>query len=140
MTSLHIPIPVPIEPHHSSYRPPIAHLTDPPSPSQQTLHHSSQVPLTHPIDLLCSPLEIPSFTLLLLLLLSRFSRVRLCATPWTAANQAPPSMGFSSQEYWSGVPLPSLISHPTDSNFHLTNLPSLIPIKLPITYPTHRYA
>ena len=43
-----------------------------------------------------------------LLLLSRFSCVRLCATPWTAAHQAPPSMGFSRQEYWSGVPLPSL--------------------------------
>ena len=37
------------------------------------------------------------------------SRVRLCATPWTAAHQAPPSMGFSRQEYWSGVPLPSPI-------------------------------
>ena len=36
------------------------------------------------------------------------SRVRLFATPWTAAYQAPPSMGFSRQEYWSGVPLPSL--------------------------------
>ena len=36
------------------------------------------------------------------------SRVRLFATPWTAAHQAPPSMGFSRQEYWSGVPLPSL--------------------------------
>ena len=36
------------------------------------------------------------------------SRVRLLATPWTAAHQAPPSMGFSRQEYWSGVPLPSL--------------------------------
>ena len=36
-----------------------------------------------------------------------FSRVRLLATPWTAAHQAPPSMGFSRQEYWSGVPLPS---------------------------------
>jgi len=32
------------------------------------------------------------------------SRVRLLATPWTAASQAPPSMGFSRQEYWSGVP------------------------------------
>ena len=46
-------------------------------------------------------------SLLLLLLLSHFSRVWLCATPWTAAHQAPPSMGFSRQEYWSGVPLPS---------------------------------
>ena len=35
------------------------------------------------------------------------SRVRLLATPWTAAHQAPPSMGFSRREYWSGVPLPS---------------------------------
>ena len=34
-------------------------------------------------------------------------RVRLLATPWTTAYQAPPSMGFSRQEYWSGVPLPS---------------------------------
>ena len=33
-----------------------------------------------------------------------FSRVRLPATPWTAAHQAPPSMGFSRQEHWSGVP------------------------------------
>ena len=35
------------------------------------------------------------------------SRVRLLATPWTAAYQAPPSTGFSRQEYWSGVPSPS---------------------------------
>ena len=35
------------------------------------------------------------------------SYVRLCATPWTAAYQAPPPMGFSRQEYWSGLPLPS---------------------------------
>ena len=38
-----------------------------------------------------------------------FSRVRLLATPWTAAHQAPLSMGFSRQEYWSGLPLPSPI-------------------------------
>ena len=36
------------------------------------------------------------------------SHVRLLATPWTAAYQAPLSMGYSRQEYWSGVPLPSL--------------------------------
>ena len=35
------------------------------------------------------------------------SRVRLFATPWTVAYQAPPSMGFSRQEYWSGVPFPA---------------------------------
>ena len=45
--------------------------------------------------------------LLLLLLLSCFSRVRLCATPQTAAPQAPPSLGFSRQEHWSGLPFPS---------------------------------
>ena len=38
-------------------------------------------------------------------------RVRLFATPWTAAYEAPPPMGFSRQEYWSGVPSPS----PVDS-------------------------
>ena len=37
------------------------------------------------------------------------SHIRLFATPWTAAFQAPPSMGFSRQEYWSGLPLPSPI-------------------------------
>ena len=43
----------------------------------------------------------------LLLLLSCFSRVQLCATPWTAAYQASPSVGFSRQEHWSGLPFPS---------------------------------
>ena len=41
------------------------------------------------------------------LLLSHFSRVQLCATPQTAAYQAPPSLGFSRQEHWSGLPFPS---------------------------------
>ena len=41
------------------------------------------------------------------------SRVRLFATPWTAAHQAPPSIGFSRQEYWSGVPSPSPTSNTT---------------------------
>ena len=45
--------------------------------------------------------------MLLLLLLSRFSRVRLCATPHKAAHQALPSLGFSRQEHWSGLPFPS---------------------------------
>ena len=44
---------------------------------------------------------------LLLLLLSHFSRVRLCVTPQTAAHQAPPFLGFSRQEHWSGLPFPS---------------------------------
>ena len=43
----------------------------------------------------------------LLLLLSHFTRVRLYATPETAAHEAPPSLGFSRQEHWSGLPFPS---------------------------------
>ena len=45
--------------------------------------------------------------MLLLLLLSHFSHVRLCATPQTAVHQALPSLGFSRQEHWSGLPFPS---------------------------------
>ena len=56
------------------------------------------------------------------------SRVWLFATPWAAAYQAPPPMGFSRQEYWSGVPLPSPRCHP-----RLLQLPfiSSPPISLP---------
>ena len=43
----------------------------------------------------------------LLLLLSHFSCIRLCVTPQTAAHQAPPSLRFSRQEHWSGLPFPS---------------------------------
>ena len=55
---------------------------------------------------------IPSLSVIciyhcVLLLLSRFSRVQLCATPETAAYQAPLSLGFSRQEHWSGLPFPS---------------------------------
>ena len=46
------------------------------------------------------------------------SCVQLFATPWTAAHQAPPSMGFSRQEYWSGVPSPS----PTERLVHWNSL------------------
>ena len=41
------------------------------------------------------------------------SRVRLFATPWTVAHQAPTSMGFSRQEYWNGLPFPSLRDLPS---------------------------
>ena len=75
------------------------------------------MPSNHPN--LCPPLLLPSnfpsirvfsneyCALLLLLLLSRFSRVQFCATPQMAAHQAPPSLGFSRQEHWSGLPFPS---------------------------------
>ena len=42
-------------------------------------------------------------------LLSHFSRVQLSVTPWTMARQDPLSMGFSRQEYWSGLPFPSSV-------------------------------
>ena len=74
------------------------------------------------------------------------SRVRLLATPWTAAYQAPPFMGFSRQEYWSGVPLPSpTISHSLlkflsiesviVSNYLILCLPLLL---LPSVFPSIR--
>ena len=46
-------------------------------------------------------------SVLLLLLLIHFNRVRLCVTPYMAAPQAPLSLGFSRQDYWSGLPFPS---------------------------------
>ena len=60
---------------------------------------------------------------LLLLLLSHFSHVQLCATLRTVACQAPLSMGFPSQEYWSGLPFPfpGALPRPTDQThvFHI---------------------
>ena len=53
--------------------------------------------------------------LLLLIVVKSLSHIRLFATPWTVAHQAPPSMGFSRQEYWSGLSI-------TDSKWH-TNKP-----------------
>ena len=56
------------------------------------------------------------------------SRVRLLATPWPAAYQYPPSMGFSRQEFWSGVPLPSLINYNNSLNGKGMALHSLVRI------------
>ena len=61
--------------------------------------------------------NVLSVTICMLLLLRCFSRVRLCVTPQTAAHQAPPSLGFSRQEHWSGChPSPSLINSETLGN------------------------
>jgi len=62
-----------------------------------------RVPEVHSGDLWLRCPWLHSYTLLL----SRFSRVQLCATPWTVAYQAPPSLGFSRQEHWRGLPFPS---------------------------------
>ena len=48
----------------------------------------------------------PQWFVLCVCVVSHFSHVRLFATPWTVARQAPLSMGFSRQEYWSGLPCP----------------------------------
>ena len=49
-------------------------------------------------------------------MLSHFSRVQLCATPWTTAHQATLSTGFSRQEYWSGLPFPSPLTCTAEFN------------------------
>ena len=54
------------------------------------------------------------------------SCAQLLATPWTAAYQAPPSMGFSRQEYWSGVPLPSLDNFNAEKPFDKIQHPFMI--------------
>ena len=67
----------------------------------------SRIPL-HKYSTVCYPFSCVEYrTSDWLLLLSRFSRDRLCATPWTASYQAPLSLGFSRQEHWSGLPCPS---------------------------------
>ena len=68
-------------------------------------HHSSKASILLHSAFLIVQLLHPF--MLLLLLLSHFSCVRLCVTPWTAAYQAPLSLGFSRQEHWSGLPFPS---------------------------------
>ena len=68
---------------------------------QGVLVHFPSIPWCLPHSVSCK------HCLQLLLLLSRFSRVQLCATPQTAAKQAPLSLGFSRQEHWNGLPFPS---------------------------------
>ena len=58
---------------------------------------------------------------LLLLLLSHFSHVQLCATPQMVAHQAPPSMRFFRQEYWSGLSVPSLLLSATSAIINKLN-------------------
>ena len=89
----------------------------PPSMEFSRQEYWSGLPFPSPGDLPDPGIEPGSLTLeaaaltseppgkpLLLLLVSRFSHVRLFAIPWTVAHQASPSMGFSRQEYWSGLP------------------------------------
>ena len=67
------------------------------------------------------------------------SRVGLLATPWTAVYQAPPSMGFSKQEYRSGVPLPSPIQ-PWCTPFPIWNQSDVpCPVLTVASWPAHRF-
>ena len=67
------------------------------------------------------------------------SRVWLFTTGWTAAYQAPPSMGFSRQEYWSGVPLPSLIQ-PWHTPFPIWNQSVVLcPVLTVASWPAYRF-
>ena len=77
----------------------VSHSASHPNPAGVTRQVGQKSPRTF--------MQSPYHHLLLLLLLSRFSRVRLCATPQTAAHQAPLSLRFSRQEHWSGLPFPS---------------------------------
>ena len=99
--------------------PQIAAHQAPPSQGFSRQEHWSGLPFPSPIQI-CYRYTIWWFTIFkgytpfigiikywLLLLLSQFSRVRLCATPETAAHQASPSPGLSRQEHWSGLPFPS---------------------------------
>ena len=77
--------------------------------AQETLksllqHHSSKASILQHSAFFIVQLSHP---FMLLLLLSCFAHVRLCVTPWMAAHQAPPFLGFSRQEHWSGLPFPS---------------------------------
>ena len=70
-------------------------------------HRRQPTRLPHPWDSPGKNTGAGCHSLLQCVKVKSLSRVRLLATPWTAAYQAPPSMGFSRQEYWGGVPLPS---------------------------------
>ena len=64
-------------------------------------------------------------------MLSCFSHVRLCASPWIAAHQALPSTGFSKQQHWGGLPFPSPVCMP--SHFSQKSLCDFLDCSLPIS-------
>ena len=70
-------------------------------------HRWQPTRLPHPWDSLGKNIGVGCHFLLQCMKVKSESRVQLLATPWTVAHQAPPSMGFSRQEYWSGFPFPS---------------------------------
>ena len=107
--------------HHLGHQAPADPPEQHPAPPHMSQNlHSPLVTCLSPVPWTCaqgSQLQQPDFCIFFfpsvslalspLLLLSPFSHVQLCATPWMAAHQALPSTGFSRQEYWSGLPFPS---------------------------------
>ena len=71
------------------------------------LHGLQPTRLPHPWDSPGKNAGVGRHFLLQCVKVKMLSRIRLLATPWTAAYHDPPSMGFARQEYWSGVSLPS---------------------------------
>ena len=71
-------------------------------------HRRQPTRLPHPWDSPCKNTGVGCHFLLQRVKVKSLSHVRLFGTPWTAAHQAPSPMGFSRQEYWSGVPSPHL--------------------------------
>ena len=69
--------------------------------------------------------------------LSHFSRVQLSATPWTVAHQAPLSMEFSRQEYWSELPFPSLVTKYEVSEVKLLSRVQLFATPWTVAYQAH---
>ena len=73
-------------------------------------HRQQPTRLPHPWDSPGKNTGVGCHFLLQCMKVKSESRVRLLATPWTVADQAPPSMGFSRQKHWSGSPVPSLLA------------------------------
>ena len=94
--------------------------------SDSVKHHRRQpTRLPHPWDSPGKNTRVGCHFLLQCVKVKSLSCFRLFATPWSAAYQAPLSMGFSRQEYWSGVPLPSpifYIENPKDTTRKLLEL------------------
>ena len=104
--------------------------------SDSVRHHTWQpTRLSYPWDSPGKNTGVGCHFLLQCVKVKSLSRVRLLATPWTAAYQAPPSMGFSRQKYWSGVPLPSPIYLPTYLYLFLTTISTICTHPLIYTLP-----
>ena len=105
-------------------------------------HRQQPTRLPHPWDSPGKNTGVSCHFLLQCVKVKSLSHVWLFVTPWTEAHQAPPSMGFSRQEYWSGVPLPSptSLSHvyfPSPSTRTLIKLTPHCPTE--VTFWCHRH-